>query len=172
MQIQKDLLKAFFGKLEIREKQIAKEGISDQLKEIQEVKPKDPSSEEIDRKELLEDITPIDELLSHISKEAKNRLIKVIENTPKVIIALVEYQLDQADKLANVLANDMQFLMKIERTNKDFNYFIQTMLRVTAEIDNAVEKGLQGYTHEMHLAIERASRIWFDEIADKWSDIH
>ncbi len=165
------LVESFFGRYSKRVEQIAKIGISEQLKDIQEIKPEEPTLEDIDRKELLEDITPIDELLSHISKEAKNRLLKVIENTPKVIIALVEHQLDQADQLANVLANDIQFLMKIERTNKDFNFFIQSMLHVTTEIDNAIEKGLQGYNYEMQLAVERASRIWFDEIADKWSDI-
>jgi len=165
------LVESFFGRFDKRVGQITKIGISEQLKDIQEIKPDEPTLEDLDRRELLEDITPIDELLSHISREAKNRLLKVIENTPKVIIALVEHQLDQADQLANVLANDIQFLMKIERTNKDFNYFIQSMLYVTAEIDNAIEKGLQGYNHEMQLAVERASRIWFDEIADKWSDI-
>ena len=165
------LVESFFGRCTKRVEQITKLGISEQLEDIQEIKPDEPNLEEIDRKELLEYITPIDELLSHISRDAKNRLLKVIENTPKVIIALVEHQLDQAEQLANVLANDIQFLMKIERTNKYINYFLQSMLHVTTEIDNAIEKGLQGYNHEMQLAIERANRIWFDEIADKWSDI-
>jgi hypothetical protein len=165
------LVESFFGRADTSIEQITKLGITGQLQEIQEIEPKEHSFEEIERQELLEDVTPIDELLSQISIEAKNRLLKVIENTPKIIIALVEQQLNQADQLANELANDIQFLMKLERTNKDFIYFIQSMLTITIEIDNAIEKGKLGYNHEMQLAIERASKIWFDEIADKWSDI-
>ena len=165
------LVEDFFGIYDPLVEQITKLGISEKLQDIREIKPDETTLEDIERKELLEDITPIDELLSHISKEAKNRLLKVIENTPKVIIALAEHQIERADQLANALANDIQFLMKIERTNKDFNYFLRSMLKITAEIDNAIEKGKLSYNHEMQLAIERASKIWFDEIADKWSDI-
>ncbi|MBY8993039.1 MAG: hypothetical protein KGD59_00715 [Candidatus Heimdallarchaeota archaeon] len=168
----KRLVENFFGRADTSIEQITKFGIKEQLQEIQEIKPEEPTLVDKERKELLEDITPIDELLNQISKEAKNRLLKVIENTPKVIIALAEHQLEQADQLADIVANDLEFLLKLERSNKDFSYFIDSMLYIATEIDNAIEKGKHGYNHEMQLAIERASKIWFDEIADKWSDIH
>ncbi len=167
----KGIVKRFFGRHDSKVEQITKLDIPVQLKETQDTKPDESIIEDLDRKELLEDITPIDELINQISGEAKNRLLKIIENTPKIIILLAEYHLKQAVQLVDILANDLQFLIKLEYSNKDINYFIETMLQVTTEIDNAIEKGQQGYVHEMHLAIERASRLWFDEIADKWSDI-
>ncbi|NHJ87887.1 MAG: hypothetical protein FK734_20660 [Asgard group archaeon] len=169
-----NLVYEFFGSLDIT-KRITENGLTGQLKEIQETReqPVTPAPLPIipDKEELLIETAPIDELLQTISKEAKNRLMKIIEATPKVILMLVEFKLDEAEKQVNLIIKDIDFLLKIERTNKDLYYFIQSMMNLTKDIYSGIENGRRGNKKELQLAVEKATKLWFEEIAEKWSAV-
>ncbi len=166
------LVEQYFGSLDNGERVIAEEGLSQQLIELKEKREKEPNiliDIETTNKYVLKKITPIDDLLSKISREAKNRLLKVIENTPKVIIGLVENNFDQTEITLQEITNDLEFLLRIERSNKDFDYFIRTMINLTLNISSGIENGRSDNVAELQNAIESASKIWFDEIVEKWS---
>ena len=166
-----ELVESIFGPIKDR---TIKAGITDQLQEIiEDIKP---AMEEKDLpikidESLLENETPIDSLIKQLSREAKRSLIKIIKNTPAIIIDLAEQNLNDTEIKLQTINIDLELLRKIERSNFEMQLFIENMLTLVNEIRNGIQAGRQNDMNRLKLAIETATRIWFDDIAEKWSDI-
>ncbi|HUT80402.1 MAG TPA: hypothetical protein VMZ29_04290 [Candidatus Bathyarchaeia archaeon] len=168
------LVQEYFGQIKNGERSMMEEGLAAQLKNNKEVYVKSLETKEETDKELLEllkEKTPLEELMDSISKESKNQLMKIIEITPKTIISLAENRFDEVEKLAIDITTGLEILLKIERYNKDLNYLIQNMLNLMKEIYEALEFGKENNSIEMQSAIQNASKMWFEEIAEKWSNV-
>ena len=66
---------------------------------------------------------------------------------------------------------DLDLLRQLERTNFELQLFIENMRTITNMVGVAIDAGRQNNTSMLKQAIENSTRIWFDDIAQKWSDI-
>jgi len=164
------IVEKYFGTLD-NGARIAQLGIAEQLVDIKNEKESKQQFNIIEQNLVEKKETPIEKLLKSISKEAKRSLIKVIRNAPDIIIALTEEEFDSAEELINSVTQDLEFLLKIERTNKELNILINTILNFTKEAYFGVDSARKGNLRMLELAIEKISELWFDEIAEKWSNL-
>ncbi|MBN1331043.1 MAG: hypothetical protein JXA54_16340 [Candidatus Heimdallarchaeota archaeon] len=168
------LVQEYFGTIKENKQPVEESGLAEQLKNNKEIYIKTLETKKdtnIELLKLLEEKTPLEMLMDDLSKESRNQLLKIIEVTPKALISLVEKRIEDAEKLAFDITYGLEILLKIERSNKDLNYFMQTMLSLMKEIHDALEFSKQGKSNEMQSAIQKASKMWFDEIAEKWSNV-
>jgi hypothetical protein len=169
-----NLVEKHFGQLPSKASGVIQNGITEKLQEYQKSRE---DFEEFQvtigdsKQELLKEKTPIDELLEQISREAKNQLIKIIEKTPNIIILIAESKFDEAEKISKEILTGLEFLLRIERRNVELQLFIQNMMNLVREANMAIRNGREDNKAELQKSIEKASRIWFEEIAEKWSEI-
>ncbi|MHA1155758.1 MAG: hypothetical protein ACTSQK_06575, partial [Candidatus Heimdallarchaeota archaeon] len=167
------LVEKIFGPI----KEISPEdGITNQLQTIiDDIKPEIISStEEVKVEEsnlIYESDSPIDHLVSQLSRESNRSLTKIITTTHAIIIALAEQDFDEAEILLQSVMMDIDLLRQLERTNFELQLFIENMRTITNMVSVAIDAGRQNNTSKLKQAIENSTRIWFDDIAEKWSDI-
>ncbi len=167
------IVEKYFGKKYLGINGVMQNGITQQLQEYQKTRD-DTEEHQIDiedGKTLLIEKTPIDELLEQISREGRNQLVKIIEKAPRIIILIIESKFDEAEKIIQEILTGLELLLRIERTNFELQLFIQNMMKFAREINDAIKNGRENKQDQLQKAIENASYIWFQEIAEKWSNI-
>ncbi len=167
-----ELVEKIFGSV----KEITPEaGITNQLQNvINDIEPEVTHSTEKDKKDfdlIHKSDSPIDHLVSQLSREANRSLMKIISSTPTIIIALTEQNFDEADFHLQSVIMDLDLIRQLERTNFELQLFIENMRTITNEIRVAIDAGRQNNNFRLKQAIENSTKIWFNEIAEKWSDI-
>ncbi|NHJ46440.1 MAG: VCBS repeat-containing protein [Asgard group archaeon] len=166
------LVEKYFGTLHRGLSGVVQNGITKKLEEYKEtIGTETQLEDDKTRQVLLSEKTPIDELLESISREAKNQLIKIIERAPKIIILILEEKIQEAERLSYEIQTGLNFLIRIEKSNFELQLFIQNMNNLLQEINYSIIAYQSGDRNVMQQKVERASQIWFEDIAEKWSDI-
>ncbi|MHA1244070.1 MAG: hypothetical protein ACTSP7_05790, partial [Candidatus Heimdallarchaeota archaeon] len=93
----------------------------------------------------------------------------IIEFIPKIIISLTERRITDAENEANTMAMDLDYLLEEDRADAEFNHIIQNMLNITKEFFYGIETVRQNNIQAFETAITNATKIWFEEIAEKVS---
>ncbi|MHA1366893.1 MAG: hypothetical protein ACTSP5_10845 [Candidatus Heimdallarchaeota archaeon] len=107
--------------------------------------------------------------IDHLALDNKRRFIRIIEYIPKIIISLTERRIDDAEKEANTMAMDLDYLLEEDRADAEFNHLIQNMLNISKEFFYGIETLKQNNIQSYELAVKNATKIWFEEIAEKVS---
>ncbi|MFW9922294.1 MAG: Ig-like domain-containing protein, partial [Candidatus Thorarchaeota archaeon] len=116
-------------------------------------------------------LSPIDELLLNVSKEAKRGILKIIKILPQIIISITEKEFAQSEELIGSVTLELEFLLKLERTNDDLTQLLETVLNLIREAQISIEADKTGNTRMFELAVEKMTNLWFNEITEKWSNI-
>ena len=156
-----NMIKKYFGPVN-EEVLNGDSGLVSQLKEF---------NEEFQEKQQQQmDITAkLEAMIDHLTLANKRRFIRIIEFIPKIIISLTEQRFDDAENEATTLAKDLDYLLEEERADAEFKQIVGTILNIAKEVFFGIESGRRNNRRTLELAIEKATKLWFEDIADKVS---
>lgn len=107
--------------------------------------------------------------IDHLTSDNKRRFLRIIEFIPKIIISLTERRISDAETEANALAMDLDYLIEEDRADAEFNQMILSILKISKEFFYSIETLKQNNIDAYETAIKNATKIWFEEIAEKVS---
>ncbi|MHA1124519.1 MAG: hypothetical protein ACTSQX_02715 [Candidatus Heimdallarchaeota archaeon] len=154
-----DMIKRYFGPVKVEEAK-DENGITSQLKVLNE------EFQEIEEEKIAMTARLID-TIDHLALDNKRRFLRIIEYIPKIIISLTEGRINDAENEANTMAMDLDYLLEEDRADAEFNHIVQNMLNISKEFFYGIETKKQNNVQAFESAIKNATKIWFEEIAEK-----
>ncbi|MHA1127140.1 MAG: Ig-like domain-containing protein, partial [Candidatus Heimdallarchaeota archaeon] len=134
---------------------------------IDEPKPQTQPAEVIDEKVAAETAF-IEEILQKVTPEQRTLFIDIIQNSQKALTELLERNFEEANVINTQIIVNLEKLLASDDITNEANNLLKTILILSTEFHAAIDHAEKGEEAALQRAVEKASRIWLNDIGEKW----
>ncbi|MHA1367192.1 MAG: hypothetical protein ACTSP5_12390, partial [Candidatus Heimdallarchaeota archaeon] len=127
-----------------------------------------PEPVEVVDEKVVEETAFIEEILQKVTPEQRTLFIDIIQNSQKALSELLERNFEEANIINTQIVINLEKLLGSDNITNEANNLLKTILILSTEFHAAVDHAEKGEEAALQRAVEKASRIWLNDIGEKW----